>query len=241
MVDGRKYSWHSGIGSTRWNAPNTSVVDGWKCLVAAEAPPPDYDFGPSSPISLFADVDGNTSPSRPDTTSTVVSTTETVNGTDAAASPKPHKSSFGWNKIMRKGSNIAKEIVLRFIPPNSSLLQGEFILNPSLSKHTETFLISAILLATTPGEWKYNQSTTHPRDMENVLRSDHAGDLPPYSPSTPGSESGARAGLVTGGRRSSHNLHRTVSDSRQWRWGPDFTPTGRQRRSNSISGVNRIE
>jgi hypothetical protein len=219
------------------------VVDGWKCLVAADVPP-DYDFGPSAPVSPSVDdIEMNNNPSRPDATRTVASTVEPVNDVGEATSPIPHRSSFRWDSIMRKGSSIPKEIVVRFIPPGSSRLHGEFILNSSLSQHRETFLISAILLAAKPGEWRHNQSTTHPREMETVLRSDHAGDLPPYLPSTPGggSRAGAEPGVTAGGQRPSHNLHRTIPDSRQWRWGPDFTPGGRGQRSDSNSERSRTE
>lgn len=215
---GRRYSWHSGIGSTAARAPNALIVDGWKCLVAPEAPPAYNTAGISTSMEC------------------TTGTAETFQSSQATPSPKSSKSIFRWTNSTPKEANAPKEVVLRFIPPHSSLVHGEFILDPSLTDHCATFLISAILLASGSKDWKYSQSTSHSKDVEKVLVSDHAGNLPPYSASASASGSNVR-----NGHRGSHSLHRTISDSRQWRWSQNFNPSGRRRRPNSSGGVNYPE
>jgi hypothetical protein len=177
-VDSRKYVWQSGLGTSAITTPTMSIIDGWRCVCPQEEPPPKYDGETGSS-------GGSDRPRQTNGLNRVISILQ-----KPAIQPQRKKS-----------------VAVRFIPPQPSLVQGEFAIDPSLAEETITFLISGILLVSHKDDWRNSQSSLEPREVEATLISDIAGMLPQYS-SIDASSS----------QRSDEGIHPTVSGSNRWRW-----------------------
>ncbi|PVG01235.1 hypothetical protein CPB86DRAFT_727961 [Serendipita vermifera] len=178
IVDNRKYVWQSGLGTSAITTPTMSIIDGWRCVCSQEEQPPKYDGDPDPPS-------GSDRPRQANGLNWVISLLQ-----------RPA------NQPQKK-----KSIAVRFIPPQPSLVQGEFAIDPSLVDETITFLISGILLVSHKDDWRNSQSALEPREVEATLISDIAGVLPPYSPTDDQSS-----------QRLDGGIHPTVSGSNRWRW-----------------------
>jgi len=154
--------------------------------------PPSY-----SPVELDANSEPGESTSTPLSPST----------------PAPQKGVFRIGGLFRKEPSPQKEVLVRFIPPQPAVLQGELAIDVSIAAEVVSFLISAILLVSRVDDWKHSQSSLPPRELEAILITDRVGGLPPYSNTSSQTE------------RVTEAVHPTLSNNNRWRWNID---TGHQ-------------
>ena len=185
-VAGRNFIWQQGLGAATTSSPALDLLDTWKCVASVEEPPG------------YSPTDADISP-------------EPVASPSAQESPSTlHRGVSRISGMFRKDPTPAKEVLIRFMPPQPAVVQGELAIDPSVAKDIVSFLISAILLTTRVDDWRHFQSSLPPREVEATLVADRSGTLPPYS---------ADASRQT--ERTTEDLHPTLSNSTRWRWNGD--------------------
>jgi hypothetical protein len=123
--------------------------------------------------------------------------------------------------MFRKEPSLPKEVLIRFMPPQAAVIQGELAIDASVSDEVVPFLISAILLVSQVDDWKNFQSPLSPREVEATLIADRAGSLPAYSNASNQTE------------RATEAVHPTLSNNNRWRWNGDARRQDENRRESA--------
>lgn len=181
---GRNFIWQQGLGCSTVSSPALALLDTWKCVAVSDNPP---GYSPIEP-------DGNLEP---------------LASNSVVESPPPSALQRGVSRIggmFRKEASQPKEVLVRFMPPQAAVIQGELAIDASVSGEVIPFLISAILLVSHVDDWKTSQSSLSPREVEATFISDMAGSLPVYS-----NDSNQR-------ERATEAIHPTIYNNSRWRW-----------------------
>ncbi|KIM29731.1 hypothetical protein M408DRAFT_106710 [Serendipita vermifera MAFF 305830] len=184
VVSGRSFMWQPGLGSANPSSPALDLLDTWKCVAAAEEPP------------------GYVSNNAESSSEPVASTSAQESQPTSAL----HKGVSRISGMFKKEPLPTKEILVRLMPPQPAVVQGELAIDTSVANEVVSFLISAILLTARFDDWKHFQSALPPQEIEATLVADRSGSLPPYV-DTPGQT-----------ERPTEGLHPTLSNNTRWRW-----------------------
>jgi hypothetical protein len=123
--------------------------------------------------------------------------------------------------MFRKEPSSPKEVLVRFMPPQAAVIQGELAIDASVLDEVVPFLISAILLTSHVDDWKNCQSPLSPREIEATFMADRAGSLPAYSNASDQTE------------RATEAIHPTLSNNSRWRWNGDARRQDENRRESA--------